>query len=156
MGNGMPIAGIVSRPQVLAEFATRARYFNTFGGNPVSCAAALAVLDVIADEHLMANAREVGEYLQAGLRRLAQHDERIGEVRAAGLFIGVDFVKDRTTREPDPRTGLALVNRLREKFVLISATGSLGHVLKIRPPLPFSRADADEFLSKLAAALREV
>jgi 4-aminobutyrate aminotransferase-like enzyme/Ser/Thr protein kinase RdoA (MazF antagonist) len=156
MGNGMPIGGVVARPEILAEFAARARYFNTFGGNPVSCAAALAVLDVIADEQLMANALTVGEYIQAGLRALAERDERIGEVRGAGLFIGVDLVKDPVTREPDPQTSLALVNRLREKFVLISACGRDGHVLKIRPPLPFSRADADEFLSRLDAALREI
>jgi 4-aminobutyrate aminotransferase-like enzyme len=155
MGNGMPIAGVIAGPEILEEFAARARYFNTFGGNPVSCAAALAVLDVIADERLMANAFCVGEYIQAGLRSLALREERIGEIRGAGLFIGVDLVKDRATREPDPETSLALVNRLRDKHVLISACGRRGHVLKIRPPLPFSREDADELLTKLDAALAE-
>jgi 4-aminobutyrate aminotransferase-like enzyme/Ser/Thr protein kinase RdoA (MazF antagonist) len=156
MGNGMPIAGVIASPQILEEFAARARYFNTFGGNPVSCAAALAVLDVIADEQLMTNALEVGQYIQTGLQSLALNDERIGDIRGAGLFIGADLVKDRATREPDPQTSLALVNRLREKHVLISACGRLGQVLKIRPPLPFSRADADEFLSKLAESLAEI
>lgn len=156
MGNGMPIAGVIARPELLEEFAARARYFNTFGGNPVCCAAALAVLEVIADEQLMANALSVGSYIQAGLRSLALRDERIGEIRGTGLFIGVDFVTDHVTREPDPQTSLALVNRLRDKHVLISACGRAGHVLKIRPPLPFSRADADEFLFKLDAALAEI
>jgi 4-aminobutyrate aminotransferase-like enzyme/Ser/Thr protein kinase RdoA (MazF antagonist) len=156
MGNGMPIAGVIASPQILEEFSARARYFNTFGGNPVSCAAALAVLDVIADEQLMANALDVGKYIEAGLQSLALRDERIGDIRGAGLFIGVDLVKDRATREPDPQTSLALVNRLREKHVLISACGRLGQVLKVRPPLPFSREDADEFLSKIGAALAEI
>lgn len=156
MGNGLPIAGVVARPEVLERFATTARYFNTFGGNPVCCAAALAVLDVIEDEGLQRNALEVGAYLQAGLRRLADGDARIGEVRGAGLFIGVDFVRDQATREPDEDAGLAMVNRLRELNVLISASGPLGHVLKIRPPLPFGKADADEFLYLFGKALKSI
>lgn len=156
MGNGLPIGAVVARPEVLDEFAATARYFNTFGGNPVCCAAALAVLEVIEAEGLMENALAVGDHIQAGLRRLAEADARIGDVRGAGLFVGLDFVADRTTREPDHRTALAVVNRLREKRVLISASGPLGHVLKIRPPLPFSRTDADEFLLKLQECLTEI
>ena len=156
MGNGLPIGSVVGREEVLQEFATTARYFNTFGGNPVCCAAALAVLEVIESEQLLNNALAVGAHIQAGLRRVASQDERIGEVRGAGLFIGVDLVKSRATREPDHETALALVNRLRDKHVLISASGPMGHVLKIRPPLPFSKADADEFLGKLSEALREI
>jgi 4-aminobutyrate aminotransferase-like enzyme len=156
MGNGLPIGGVVAQPHVLAEFANTARYFNTFGGNPVCCAAGLAVLDVLKDEHLVENALQVGNYMQEGLKNLQRRYACIGEVRGAGLFIGVDLVKDPLTREPDPQTGLALVNRLRDKNVLISASGPLGHVLKIRPPLPFSRSDADEFLTKLEECLREM
>jgi 4-aminobutyrate aminotransferase-like enzyme len=153
MGNGLPIGGVIARPDVLEQFAATARYFNTFGGNPVCCAAALAVLDVIRDEGLQENARLVGEYLRAGLSRLAAADDRIGQVRGAGLFIGVDFVTDTQSREPDPATALAMVNRLRELRVLISASGPLGHVLKIRPPLPFSKSDGDEFLDRFQQAL---
>ena len=156
MGNGLPIGGVVARPEVLEEFASTARYFNTFGGNPVCCAAALAVLEVIESESLIKNAQTVGAYLESGLRELAQTEHRIGEVRGAGLFIGVDLVKSRKTREPDHSTGLAIVNRLRDKQVLISASGPLGHVLKIRPPLPFSHRDADEFLQKLTEVFQEL
>ena len=156
MGNGLPIAGIVAKPDVLDQFARTARYFNTFGGNPVCCAAALAVLDVIRDEGLQENARLVGDYLQAGLRKIAAHDARIGDVRGAGLFIGVDFVRDASTREPDEVTGLAMVNELRKRRVLINASGPLGHALKIRPPLPFCMADADEFLDAFDKALNSI
>jgi 4-aminobutyrate aminotransferase-like enzyme len=153
MGNGLPIGGVIARPDVLEKFGRSARYFNTFGGNPVCCAAALAVLDVIKDEGLQENARIVGEYLRAGLTRIAAADEHIGQVRGAGLFIGVDFVKHRKTREPDAATALGMVNRLRQLRVLISASGPLGHVLKIRPPLPFSKSDSDEFMDCFARAL---
>jgi 4-aminobutyrate aminotransferase-like enzyme len=156
MANGLPIAGLIAKPELLTEFARSTRYFNTFGGNPVCCAAALAVLDVIADEGLQENARVVGAYLQDGLRALAAKDARIGEVRGAGLFIGVDLVRDGASREPDAALGLALVNALREMRVLISASGPHGHVLKIRPPLPFSVADADAFLDCLGRALTKV
>jgi 4-aminobutyrate aminotransferase-like enzyme len=156
MGNGMPIAGVISRPEVLEEFSARARYFNTFGGNPVSCAAALAVLDVIREEGLMANALSVGDYLQRGLRALAQRYECVGEVRGAGLFIGVELEAGAGSRDSAAARSLALVNRLRQRHVLISACGRDGEVLKIRPPLPFSTSDADEFLSKLDASLAEI
>ncbi len=156
MGNGIPIAGVVSAPETLRSFADTARYFNTFGGNHVSCAAALAVLEVIEEEQLMANAQRVGRYLRDGLSKLAAQDERIGEVRGAGLFIGVDFVRDKKTREPGPDTALAVVNRLRQLRVLIAAAGPRGHALKIRPPLPFTTGDADEFLDLMGRALRDV
>jgi 4-aminobutyrate aminotransferase-like enzyme len=153
MGNGLPIGGVIAPADVLEKFGRTARYFNTFGGNPVCCAAALAVLDVIRDEGLQENARLVGDYLQAGLSRIAATDARIGQVRGAGLFIGVDFVRDPNSREPDAATALAMVNQLRRLRVLISASGPLGHVLKIRPPLPFSKSDGDEFLDCFGRAL---
>jgi 4-aminobutyrate aminotransferase-like enzyme len=156
MGNGMPIAGVISRPEVLEEFSARARYFNTFGGNPVSCAAALAVLDVIQQEGLMTHALSVGEYLQRGLRTLAQRYECIREVRGTGLFIGVELAAGVGATDSASARSLALVNRLRQRHVLISACGRDGEVLKIRPPLPFSTSDADEFLSKLDASLAEI
>lgn len=156
MANGLPMAAVVAKPELLQEFAGSTRYFNTFGGNPVCCAAALAVLDVIAGEALQENARLVGALLMAGLRARAERDERIGEVRGAGLFIGVDLVRDPATREPDARLGLALVNALRDMRVLISASGPHGHVLKIRPPLPFAPADAEEFLDCFDRALARV
>ncbi len=153
MGNGLPIAGVVGSHQVMSGFAERARYFNTFGGNPVCCAAALAVLDVIRDEALQANAQRVGAHILAGLRQLGADDPRVGNVRGVGLFAGVDIV-DPTTGEADEALAVALVNRLRELRVLISSSGLYGHVLKIRPPLCFSISDADEFLEKIGIALR--
>jgi len=146
MGNGQPIAGVIVRPDVVADFGRRARYFNTFGGNPVSCAAGLAVLEVIEREGLMENARTVGAYMREGLRQLAGRHEGIGDVRGAGLFIGVEMVRDRATREPDAQATADLVNGLRRKRVLISAAGPHANVLKVRPPLVFSKANADQFL----------
>jgi 4-aminobutyrate aminotransferase-like enzyme len=155
MGNGIPIAGVVAKPTVLEDFSKRARYFNTFGGNPVSCAAGLAVLEVIENERLMANAEDVGCYLREGLNKLASLNSSIGEIRGAGLFIGMDLVEDQKSRAPNPVFASRVVNGLRERHVLISASGPHGHVLKIRPPLPFSRENADQFLATLSRVLAE-
>lgn len=154
MGNGVPIAAMIARPDVVQNFGQRSRYFNTFGGNPVSCAAALAVLEIIEEEKLIQNARSVGDYLKSGLIDLAQKYKAMGQVRGAGLFIGADLV-DQDTHLPDPDLAIRVVNGLRRRFVLISASGPDGHVLKIRPPLPFSRENADQFLSALEDTLRE-
>jgi 4-aminobutyrate aminotransferase-like enzyme len=155
MGNGFPIAGVVAKPAVLEDFSKRARYFNTFGGNPVSCAAGLAVLEVIENERLMANAEDVGSYLREGLNKLAVLNSSIGEVRGAGLFIGMELVEDQEARRPNSAFTSRVVNGLRERHVLISASGPHGHVLKIRPPLPFSRENADQFLVTLSQVLAE-
>lgn len=155
MGNGMPIAGLIAKPEVLQDFASKARYFNTFGGNPVSCAAGLAVLQVIEEEGLMKNAVEVGQHMKEGLSALAREHSKIGDVRGAGLFIGVDLVKDRENFQPDVAFATRLVNGLRKRGVLIGASGPEGHVLKIRPPLPFSHEHADLFLEAMGDTLRE-
>ena len=156
MGNGLPIAGIVAKPEVLRDFATKARYFNTFGGNPVSCAAAMAVLEVIESEGLMANSAEVGARLMQGLADLARRHACLGEVRGAGLFIGADIMDSSSERRADPATATRIVNALCKRRVLIGASGPQGHVLKIRPPLCFSAGNADLFLQKLDEVLREV
>ncbi len=144
MGNGMPIAATVARPELLERFGAQIRYFNTFGGNPVAIAAAAAVLDVIEDEELIANAASVGAYLGAGLRELTADRPFIGDVRGIGLFYGVD-VLDADGR-PDPRRADLLINRYRENRVLVGSAGLGGTAVKIRPPLSFSRADADRLL----------
>ncbi|MFC4175450.1 aspartate aminotransferase family protein [Microvirga sp. GCM10011540] len=154
MGNGHPVAGMVARPDVLAEFGQRTRYFNTFGGNPVSAAVGMAVLEVIEEEGLVENARPVGDYLRDGLRALAQRCPVIGDVRGAGLFIGVELVRDRPTKEPATEETARLVNALRERQILISATGPAANILKIRPPLVFSTENADLFLSAMDDILR--
>ncbi len=151
MGNGYPLAGLVLQPPVLAEFGAKARYFNTFGGNAVAAAVGLAVLDVIRDEGLVQNAASVGATLAAGLRDLAQRHDALGETRAAGLFIGQTILTD---GRPDPARTARLVNALRDHRILISSTGPKGDSLKIRPPLPFSLAHADQFLTTLDTVLR--
>lgn len=149
MGNGYPIAGIVARPDVLDEFGRQARYFNTFGGNPVAAAAGMAVLETLRDENLQRNAAEVGLYLRQSMAGLAERFAPIGDVRGAGFFIGVEIVSDRATRQPDAAATSRIVNGLRERRVLISASGPRANVLKIRPPMVFSRDDADTFVAAL-------
>jgi 4-aminobutyrate aminotransferase-like enzyme len=151
MGNGIPIAAMAARADVLEPFARAVPYFNTFGGNPVSIAAASAVLDVIEREHLMVNAATVGDALRTGLASIDDH--RLGDVRGAGLYIGVEVVADPESRVPDRAEARRLVNALRERRVLISVCGHDGNVLKIRPPLVFSSADVDWFHSAFTDAL---
>jgi 4-aminobutyrate aminotransferase-like enzyme len=155
MGNGLPIAGLVARQSVLAEFGRRARYFNTFGGNPVCVAAASAVLDVLADEGLPANALSTGDYLTSALTSLAAGSPVLADVRGVGLYLGVDVVSP-STGEPSAELASAIVNRMRSRRVLISATGPRGHVLKIRPPLPFGRVHADQLVAALAEVVEGV
>ncbi|WP_456306520.1 aspartate aminotransferase family protein [Muricoccus nepalensis] len=155
MGNGHPVAGLAIRPSLLERFGGRVRYFNTFGGNPVSAAAGLAVLRVLREEGLPANAAVVGAQLLAGLRGLAGRHAVIGDVRGAGLSIGVELVRDRSTREPATAETARVVNALRERRVLISASGPGANTLKIRPPLCLSREQADLFLAALDGVLAE-
>jgi len=153
MGNGMPIAGIVARHEVLEDFGRTARYFNTFGGNPVCVAAAAAVLDILESEDLPANAAATGAYLKAEIAGLGAGS--LAGVRGAGLYLGVDVI-DPATGEPSAGRAAAIVNGMRDRRVLISATGPLGHTLKIRPLLPFSRQNAGQFLSALSGTLSQL
>jgi 4-aminobutyrate aminotransferase-like enzyme len=156
MGNGYPVAAMVAKPDVLAPFGSHCRYFNTFGGSPVAMAAARAVLEIIGEERLRERAKETGSYLRRGLAALRESFQVIGDVRGAGLFIGVELVDDRATRSPATRFAAELVNELRRRRVLISAAGPGANVLKIRPPLPFGRAEADLFLETLEASLADL
>ena len=150
MGNGYPVAALVLRPEVLAEFGAKGRYFNTFGGNAVACATAIAVMEVIEDENLLHNAATVGQHLAEGLRALAKTHDSLGPLRATGLFLGQDITRDGA---PDGAEAARVVNALRDEGVLISATGPKGHTLKIRPPLILQQTEADLFLTKLDHAL---
>ena len=156
MGNGYPVAGLVVKPDVVASFGNDMRYFNTFGGNSVAMAAAQATLNVIRDEQLMENAARVGKLISDGLHDLARCEERIGDVRSAGLYLGVELVNDRETCEPAADTALAVVNGLRERRVLISATGFHANVLKIRPPLVFTESHADRLLSEIEMVFSQI
>ncbi|NGM46284.1 aminotransferase class III-fold pyridoxal phosphate-dependent enzyme [Rhodobacter sp. SGA-6-6] len=148
MGNGYPVAALALRPEVIAEFGAKARYFNTFGGNAVAASVALAVLDVIRDEGLMQNAARVGRAFRDGLAALS--GDVMGEVRGAGLFLGADVLREGA---PAPDRAATLVNLLRNEGILISATGPQGHILKLRPPLPFSEANAAQVVETVARLL---
>ncbi|HTV71252.1 MAG TPA: aspartate aminotransferase family protein [Rhizobiaceae bacterium] len=156
MGNGYPVAGVALSADVIREFGNDLRYFNTFGGNSVAIAAAQATFDVIRDEKLMENADRVGGIIQDGIRDIATRHQSIGDVRGAGLYIGVELVKDRVTKEPDSKTALSIVNGLRERRVMISGTGYHSNILKIRPPLVFGEMHADRLLTELEATIRSV
>ncbi len=147
MGNGHPIGGVVANIDTVNAFRKAFRYFNTFGGNPVSCAAAMAVLDVIEDEGLVENARRVGEYTRAAFHRLAEKHAIIGDVRGSGLFMGTEFVLDRNARKPAPEIATRIINAMRERGVLMGKIGVHECSTKIRPPMPFSRENADLMLS---------
>jgi 4-aminobutyrate aminotransferase-like enzyme len=154
MGNGHPVAAVAARPELLAEFGARSRYFNTFGGNPVSAAAALAVLDVIASEGLVESAGRAGAYMMDKLRALQGAYPLIAEIRGAGLFIGVELRHGGMAGPPAPKEAGRIVNLLRENGVLISASGREANVLKIRPPLVFATEHADLLVQGLDDALR--
>jgi 4-aminobutyrate aminotransferase-like enzyme len=153
MGNGHPIAGVVARADLIERFGEWAMYFNTFGGNPVSCAAALAVLDVLEQENLLANAVETGAYVAAGLRRLQDRHPIIGDVRDKGLFFAVELVRDRAAKTPATEETGRLVNAMRDSGVLISRIGRHDNILKMRPPMPFYREHADLLLTTLGDCL---
>lgn len=155
MGNGHPLAGVVSRRELLDPFGQKTRYFNTFGGNPVSAAVGLAVLDVIAREQLIAHAKTLGERLRAGVAAIAARDPGVRAVRGAGLFIGVQLA-DPQTGAPASGRARKVVNGMRERHVLISATGPHADVLKIRPPLVFDAQQAQLFLDTLGDTLAAV
>jgi len=153
MGNGHPLAATVISRSLADEFSHHAHYFNTFGGNPVSCAAGLAVLDVIENENLQQNAKKVGSYLSAGLNELANRHQIIGDVRGTGLFKSVELVKDRETREPATGVARTVANNLRDKGVLAGTTGPDDNILKLRPPMVYSTENADYFLPVLDEVL---
>jgi 4-aminobutyrate aminotransferase-like enzyme len=152
MGNGIPIGGVVSRLELMQAFADEVGYFNTFGGNPVASAAGLAVLDEIEDQGLVAHAGDVGRHLLAGLGELARLHPAIGGIRGAGLYLGVDFVRD---GEPAPDLVSHVINALRERHILIGAAGRFGEALKIRPPLVFTRDHANLLLDALDGVLSQ-
>ncbi|USZ73715.1 aminotransferase class III-fold pyridoxal phosphate-dependent enzyme [Natronosalvus halobius] len=155
MGNGHPVAAVVTRSDIASTLYDQTGFFSTFGGNPVSCTAALAVLDEIQERDLLTQVGEVGKYLSDGLRELAVEYELIGEVRQRGLMIGVELVRDQETWEPAPNEATAIVNGLRQRRILIGSTGQYSNVLKIRPPLVFEKEHADRLLEGLNDVLGE-
>ena len=156
IGNGLALGAIITTPEILASFTEKTGYFSTFGGNPVACAAGNAVLDVIEDEQLLANAKETGEYLRQGLRALAQRHPMIGDVRGVGMIAGVELVRDRATQEPAKQETKRVINAIKEKGVLVGREGYLGNVLKIRPPMVFKPDNADFLIAAVDESLAAI
>ncbi len=155
MGNGHPMALVVTTPEIANAFHNGMEYFNTFGGNPVSCAIGKAVLDVIEKEQLQQNAEVVGKKLMQGFQGLKQKYPLIGDVRGQGLYLGVELVKDRQTLEPAAREADYIINRMRDHGILLSTDGPLHNVLKLKPPMVFTEENANEVISVLEKILKE-
>jgi 4-aminobutyrate aminotransferase-like enzyme len=156
MANGHPVGGVVTRPEIMARFREAFRYFNTFGGNPVSCAAALAVLDELEERDLPAQAARVGAYAQERLTDLMSKHEAIGDVRGEGMLFGAELVTDRGTKEPATALATAVFNEMRRRGFLLSSLGRARNTLKIRPPLPFQEDHADMLFETLDDVLTEL
>ena len=155
IGNAFPLAAVITTREIAARFNNGMEFFSTFGGNPVACAAGLAVLDVLRDENLQHNALEVGTRWLAQLHGLQNTHALIGDVRGSGLFLGIDLVNDRSTRAPATEQAAYVVNRLRERGILAGTDGPHHNVIKLRPPLIFSDSDADLFTATLNEILHE-
>ena len=155
IGNGFPLAAVVTTPEIAASFDNGMEFFSTFGGNPVSCAAGLAVLDVLEKERLQENALQIGNHMLAELKELQARHRLIGDVRGSGLFLGLDLVQSRETRDPATRQASYVANRLRDRGILTGTDGPHHNVIKLRPPLIFSEADADLFMTALDSVLQE-
>lgn len=147
MGNGFPVSALVTARDHSQSFDQLGRFFATYGGNPVAAAVGLELLDVMAEEGLQENARDVGQYLRDGLAALGERHVLIGDVRGQGFYSGVEFVLDRESKEPARDETLAICDRMKDEGVLVYPTGPFWNVLKLKPPLTFSRADADLFVS---------
>ena len=155
IGNGYPIGAVVTTPEIAASFDNGMEFFSTFGGSTVACAVGRAVLDTVLSEDLQAHAQRVGERLLSGLGELAGRHPIVGDVRGSGLFVGVELVRDRESLEPAGTEAAFVVNRLREEAILAGTDGPFHNVLKIRPPMPFSEADADLLATTLDRILDE-
>ncbi|WP_030954639.1 aspartate aminotransferase family protein [Streptomyces sp. NRRL S-481] len=155
MGNGLPISGVVFRPEVCEEFGQNVRYFNTFAGSSIPVAAGAAVLDVFENENVQQRALENGTNLRAGLQEITKDSPYVAEVRGSGLYVGVELVKDRETLEPDRSRTEDVINDMRDRRILISGTGKAANVLKIRPPLAFTSADVTRFLETFSEIAKD-
>jgi len=156
MGNGFPVSAVACRRELAESFGNGMEYFNTFGGNPVSCAAVMAVMDVMEKEKLQENAREVGQYMLARLKDLRKkYPQLIGDVRGIGLFAGIDLVTDVETRLPAADMAMRILMNMRRKRVCLSIEGPYGNIIKIKPPICFSKSDVDEMVEKLDETIAE-
>ncbi len=155
LGNGHPLAAVVTTRAIADAFDNGMEFFSTFGGNTVSCAVGLAVLDVMRDERLRKHAHRVGERLLAGLRPFVDRHPLVGDVRGSGLFLGMELVRDRATLEPATAEASRVVNQMREDGILLGTDGPYHNVIKIRPPMPFDEANADQLVDALDRILSD-
>jgi len=156
LGNGHPIGAVATSRRIADSFDNGMEYFSTFGGNTVSCAVGIAVLDVLRDEQLQTHALGVGEHLLSKLRPLIDRYGIVGDVRGSGLFLGVELVRNRQTLEPAGAEASFVANRMRERGVLLGTDGPYHNVVKIRPPMPFTESDADILVDALEQSLAEL
>ena len=156
IGNGHPMAAVVTTPEIAESFFTGMEYFNTFGGNPVSCAIGLAVLDVIESEDLQEHARVLGEQFLDGFRDMAPRHRLMGDVRGLGLFLGVELVRDHSTLEPADTEASRVIDAMRDRGFLLSTDGPLHNVLKIKPPMVLSSGDVAAVLENIDDVLTEI
>ena len=155
MGNGHPVAGLVTSAEIMARFRKSFRYFNTFGGNPVSCAAATAVLEELQEKNLQAHAEKIGLLAHRRLTELADKYPVIGDVRQSGMVFGAEFVLDQETKEPAIGFADKVVNRMRQRGVILSKLGRHKNTLKIRPPMPFAQEHLDLLMTTLEDVIGE-
>ena len=155
IGNGHPLGAVITTQEIADAFHNGMEYFTTFGGNPVSCAVGLEVLNVVLDENLQEHARQVGERMLASLRPFVERYPIVGDVRGSGLFLGVELVRDREMLEPAAEEAAYVMNRMREHGVLLGTDGPYHNVLKIRPPMPFDKGNADLLIQTLENVLLE-
>ena len=156
IGNGHPIGAVITTRAIADSFDNGMEFFSTFGGNNVSCAIGIAVLDVLRDEGLQAHALRVGERLLAALRPMIDRFPIVGDVRGSGLFLGLELVRDRDTLEPAGEEASYVSNRMREMGILLGTDGPYHNVVKIRPPMPFDDSDAAFVVDALTRALHEL
>ena len=155
IGNGHPLSVVITKKHIAEDFNNGMEYFNSFGGNPVSCEVGQAVLNIIKQEELQKNAHETGTYLLDGLKDAQNKYNIIGNVRGAGLFIGIELIKNYDKMMPAPDEAKFVVNQMKKRGILISSDGPDHNVLKIKPPLVFNRNNADYFLESFEAVMSE-
>lgn len=156
MGNGHPVSSVTTTREIADRWSASDIYFNTFGGNPVSAAAALTMMQVMDDENLVANCKKIGTYFRERLEALAEKHETIANVRGRGLFLGVELVKDKSSLEPASEAAVAIPDEMKDEGVLIGLTGRYGNVLKFRMPLVTTRSDIDFLIRRLDKVLGRI
>ena len=154
MGNGHPIGAVITTDEIAESFGKGVEFFSSFGGNPVSCAAGIAVLDVLEEEKLQENAYTVGNYYMRKLNELKKEFKSIGDVRGSGLFIGIEIIKE-NSKIPDTKLAQKIKNGLRDKFILVGTDGEFNNVIKTKPPLCFNKKNVDQVVKEISIILNE-